>query len=1262
MKLNQSRLFGRYSANLWLVALAAILGTATASAQTPLADQPVFSAQNVPGNLALALSVEFPTAISVAHTNRTYSSANVYKGYFDPEKCYAYNYVSDTSADNYFYPVGAANNRTCNGQWSGNYLNWATMQTIDPFRWVLTGGYRVQDTTAITVLEKAWGSTQGNLSNFPDSTISNGVAGATPVNTGSSVSTRVWQQGNKFQFKLGDTSNLGGTAIHYNPNTPLVAGQLYEAFVRVKVCDPSSTAGGLESNCVAYANNSYKPEGLMQKYADKIRFSAFGYLNDGNLSRDGGVLRARMKFIGPSKPVPGGLPVTNTVAEWDSSTGIFVKNPDTSDASDTTTATGITVTDSGVMNYLNKFGQFARSYKTYDPVGELYYTVLRYYRNIGNVNTYTSMTGASLATKRTWVDGFPVITNWDDPIQYSCQKNFVLGIGDVNTHADRNLPGATGNSEPAKPTEVAADTLDALVGTNKVGSISGVNSTLGSVQNYGGCCNNNGALMAGLAYYANTKDMRTDLAGMQTVQTYWLDVLENQVYKANNQYYLAAKYGGFTVPDGFNPDTRTTDLDTTWWRTNTDLVGSQPRPDNYFTAGNPDLLINGLTKAFANIASKISAYSTSFSTALPQVSVTGTAAYSTKYDAKSWTGELLASSAAFDPVTGLPALTSAWTFSSKLESQLSGTGWDSGRNVVTYRTDTNVGVAFRASNLTSTQLAALDTAYVSGNDSGNFINYIRGERKNEKSSTASGSTNAYRDRSVLVGDIVNSKAKPVGPPALPLADATNAGYSSFKSAYANRPTVIYVGTNFGVLHAINGSLTGTDAGKELFAYVPSSIIAGPTGTPAVNGLQAVGNPNFVHYNFVDGTPVSADVDFGLTVGGGGTTNWRTLVIGGLGKGGRMLYAIDATDPSGITSESAAASRILWEFSNPDMGYTFGQPSVIKTRKYGWVVVAGSGYNNNDGKGYFFFINPRTGELLEKVSTGTGTSAAQAGMAHVQAFVPDLTNGTADAIYAGDLLGNLWRLDVRAASGSYPAPVKFAVLTDSANAALPVTSRPVIAVQPGSNRRYVTVGTGRLLDPSDVSSTQSQRFFAIIDGNNNSFSVDGTISGDTSTLPTGWTFPHTTSRFRQLTDIKQKISLNLATQIGWYLDLGTAGVGGPGWRVISDPTSFYGTISFAATSPSSTDPCNTSGSSRVYAIDLGDGSTALTDPKGFFTPTAGVVVDLNFYSVRDPSTGKVASRLVVGTDSTTGQNRYVPPTNPLAGVGFKRHNWREVPLN
>lgn len=1265
------------------LALAIGLASPAARAQVPLSDQPVFTSVSVPGNLALALSVEFPTAVSVAHPTRTYSSETNYLGYFDPAKCYLYQYVDDTSADNYFYPSGAATNRKCTGAWSGNFLNWASMQTVDPFRWALTGGYRVTDTPTLTVIEKAWNSTQGSFTNFPNSNTTNStvISGATPFTGAATLGTAILGYGNKMRFMAvaSGSPSYVGTPTHFRGTANLAT--LYEVFIRVKVCDATV---GVEANCVAYSDGNYKPEGLMQKYSNKIRYSAFGYLasddsGDANLKRDGGVLRARQKFIGPSQPVPGSTPVSNPKAEWDPQTGVMITNPDPSDAIASSTTT-VPVSNSGVMNYLNKFGETNRSiYKRYDPVSELYYATLRYFRKLPNVPAWSDIDpSTSDSVRKTLLDGFPVITTWDDPIQYSCQRNFILGIGDANTHADRNLPGATtGSKEPPMPKAVSddKDKINAVEWTNKVGALQNM-GTLGTSLT---AHNDAGYLMDGLAYWANVSDIRDDLVGTQSVQTYWLDVLEGG-YKVNNQFYLAAKYGGFNPPANFSAGTATraqfADNATTkfWWNNTTDTVGSgtssQPRPDNYYTAARADKMVEGLTAAFSSISSQLKAFSTSFSTALPQVSALGVSSYSARYDAQNWTGELIASQTTFNALTGDPTFDTKWSLSSTLATQASGSGWDTGRFIVTRHSESKVGVPFRIASLASSQVSALNTTYVSGDDSANYLNYLRGDRTHERSSTASGTTNAYRDRAGLLGDIVGARARPVGPPAAPYSSSANPGYDAFKTLYANRTPMVYAGANDGMVHAVDGRLTGTTAGKEVWAYIPSALFNGPTSTPSVNGLASLGNPDFTHHFLVDATPLAIDVDLGKTPGGSGT-DWRSMLIGGLGKGGKVVYALDITNPASVTNETTAAAKVMWEFTDGDLGFVYGQPTVVKTRKYGWTVIVGSGYNNSDGKGYIFFINPRTGALLEKVVTACSTcsSSNQAGLAHVNAFVLDLTDGYADALYAGDLMGRLWRLDI-SGSGTYPAPVQFALLTGSDSKPLPVTSRPLGIVQPGTNRRYITVGTGRLLDSTDISNAQPQRFFAFIDGNNAKFSNDGTITGTKSDLPSGVTFPLTVSNLKELTDINTKISLNLATQVGWFLDLGTS-VAGPGWRVLSDPTSFYGTVAFAATSPSSSDACQPGGTSRIYAIDLGTGSSVLTNSgtnadgstKRFYDSLPGVVIDLSFYSVNVNGVG--TSRLIAGSNSASNPNsapvKAVATSNPAA-LGLQRLNWREIRVN
>lgn len=1398
---------GAVGVGITALIVGSICAGGNARAATALADQPLFAASDAPGNLALTLSVEFPTAISVAHTNRTYSSASEYLGFFDPNKCYAYQYTDGTGVTNYFYPTGAASTHSCagstGGRWSGNFLNWATMQTIDPFRWVLTGGYRAIDDPALTVIEKAWGSNQGGNNNFPDSTLrASEVAGATPfAATAGALYMRVYTLGNKFRFTTADTSSglvfagtyynnnsrtapaaltrtdtsidfdwgngspdpavqsdnfsaewtatitaptagnyqfrfkaddraelfidgvlrisqssyqsmayqnapniymaanqsftlrltmredtggagvqlqwkkpgdtafstmsppiasLTATPTHYNPGTALAGGIVYEAFARAKVCD---SAVGVEANCVQYGSN-WKPEGLIQKYSNKIRYSAFGYLNDGR-NRDGGVLRARQKFVGPTQPVPGSTPIVNTPLvtglttgrEWDPSTGVFVQNPDDADRAATNTLFGTSIVDSGVMNYLNKFGSASHSYKTYDNVSELYYAAIRYFKNQGNVPEWTSSTNATMA------DGFPVITQWDDPILYSCQRNFILGIGDVNTHADKNLPGRLATQtlyEPALPSAVSGDsTVDAVVATNTLGNLEGLGN-LGT-----NSTGNNTPEIAGLAYASHTKDIRPNdflVAGQTrdpiTIDTYWVDVQEYQQYVNNNQFYLATKYGGFKVPTGYVYGTALTESS---WHTNTDTLGTNKRPDNYYAGSRPDLVQAGLNAAFADIAAKIKSFTTSFSTSLPQVAVAGNASFSSQFDASNWSGEVKASELSFN-ANGEPSLLERWTFSSLLASQLASNGWNTNRRIATWDPalgTSGTGVAFRdsgASQISATQKAALNPSYVTGDDSTNYLNYLRGDQTNEAAGTG---TKAYRTRAKLIGDIVGSKARPIGPPSFPFSDATNPGYGAFKTARALRPTVVYVGSNDGMLHAINGSLTGTGAGAEMFAYVPSTLFQGPNGTPSIEGLASLGNPSFTHHYMVNATPNVYDVDFGRTPDASGqpqtnTADWRSILIGGLGKGGRSYYAIDVTDPVTMSaSESALAGKVLWEFSDTDLGYSYGDPAVVKTRKYGWVVIFPSGYNNTDHQGHILIVNPRTGALLEKVSTGTGDATNPAGLAHLNAFVVDASDGTADSVYAGDLLGNLWRMDLTAPVGTaYLPPVKIATLTAPNGSAQPVTSRPAIEVHPSTRKRFVMVGTGRLLDAADISSTQIQTFYAITDGINARFNA----SGD---LPAGISFAIARAALLANTDTlaldagqTTDIAFDPNTKMGWYEDLGT-GATGIGWRITTDASTLSGSIAYAATLPNG-DVCTPSGTSRIYGRDYATANSTVRDnttntPVSYVT-AAGTVTDLRYLSVGGKAT------LISGTD--TGSVGRIA-INPIPSLTVRRLNWREL---
>src|SRR5690606_31448557 len=105
--------------------------------------------------------------------------------------------------------------------------------------------------------------------------------------------------------------------------------------------------------------------------------------------------------------------VANANREWDPITGVLVRNPDSADASATGASVGQTINDSGVINYINKFGQMTtQNHKSHDPVSELYYAAIRYLKHQGNVAAYTNLSGTS-SERYNLADGFPVIADWD---------------------------------------------------------------------------------------------------------------------------------------------------------------------------------------------------------------------------------------------------------------------------------------------------------------------------------------------------------------------------------------------------------------------------------------------------------------------------------------------------------------------------------------------------------------------------------------------------------------------------------------------------------------------------------------------------------------------------------------------------------------------------------------------------------------------------------------------------------------------------------
>ena len=1158
----------------FLVGISPFQYSSAAVSQVPL----FLGGGGVPGNLVLTPSVEWPTIQSLANLG-DYESTSKFEGYFDPGKCYEYSYDGSNDPDNHFFPSSVTADRTCSGgdEWSGNFLNWAATQTIDPFRKVLTGGYRVKDTPTETWLEKARHPGQGSLPNKVISGLSL-VQGATPFSV-NKVTVRIHNLEKDMRFSLGD-DGVNSSQQQYDPddivqNTLLKAGvpaiqRSFRAAVRVKVCDSSV---GLEDNCKGYSQG-FKPEGVLQQNSDRIRYSVFGFLNQNGSGRDGGVMRARQKYIGPEKFAGAAGFIDNPNKEWDPITGVLYTNPDPNDAS----STSGNVTNSGVINYLNKFGQLnTNNHKSQDPVSELYYAATRYLKNQGNVSTYSSLSGSDIDK---FTDGFPVISSWDDPMQFECQPNVILGIGDVNTHDDGNLPGTSyRGDEPTLPTEVSSDSsVNVTTMTNKVGDLEGINN-LGEGQFTG---RQNTAYIAGLAYDNHTVDLRPDLAGEQTASTHWVDVLENQVLRgpAQNQYYLAAKYGGFDIPDGFDPLTRTAALPEALWHTNGQTVSlggtSFKRPDNFYIAGEADRMIESLREAFKNISSELSSSSSSIaanSTSLQN----DTAVYQASFNSARWDGELTASALVAGEISPTPIWQASGILDAKTDVEMDN------RNILTAQPMTNTsgvllsttGSEFDWAGLTPAQQDALAADGSGGTVSTavaqDRLEYLRGKRVNERSDA--NQILPFRQRDSRLGDIINSS--PV------YVHQSNGGYFRLNSepgysgvtsyadfrastTYQDRPPFLLVGANDGMLHAFDASVaTGGNGGEELFAFVPAGVY---------DSLWELTDPEYSHRYYVDGTPVVTDAWLGSTLG------WRTLAVGTTGAGGRSVFALDVTDPESMTS-----TDMLWEFSHDEMGLTMQKPAVFALASGSFGVAVSSGYETSLTNGKVWFLEASTGQVIKEISIPT--NGAELGS---PTLIDTNADRIADRMYVADTAGKLWRVDIDDSSVSnWEAP---SGLT-SGNTMQPLfeanTGQAITAdLTAALNERgelMVFFGTGSFQDVGDNvvgNSPVVESFYGIIDRG---------IPVARNTLLEQEILDQVTANGNRL----RLVSDNLppSTYNGWYMDLlwktSNDGVGAQGERVVSQAIVRSDRVIFPTLIPAE-DPCLAGGTSWLMEVDLYNG--------------------------------------------------------------------------
>lgn len=1236
-----------------IAAFAANSGAFTPSQQPP-------DTTAVPGNVVLALSVEFPTATQASYPSTTYTYTQRYEGYFDNRKCYTYN-----TANEVFTPVSAQNTSTgacpVSTQWAGNLLNWLTMSNLDQFRSVMTGGARDTfstkaashpgDTTGRTVLIRTFGSQQGSIGNNPVRNLTVGTPGLPLSGTPTARFARSFGYGTKFIVsEANNFANLAPadqTTVNQREtcaNTPLPgAANTSSCFnIRVEVCI-AVPGVGLEANCQNKYSGVPKPEGLIQQYNTDMRFAALGYLNVANGTREGAVLRSAMKSVGPNAATKIGV-VPNPAPEWDSTTGIMFTNPDSADA------LASNVENSGLMNYLNKFGN-SGIYETYDNVSELYYASQLYLRGYQAPGNYSD--NLTLVPRDPRKDNFPVITGGDlarsgsrDPIINTCQKNYILGIGDINTHCDGNLPGST--NLKCSPTTVAdpapSDNVNVQSLLNDIATYEGIlpNAIVG-VGNGGGINSGNTPYIASLAYWGNTKDIRSDLSGTQNIRTYWVDVLEawgGTIAAASvrkTQYWMATKYGGFKTDlvTGSNPNTNPLSWDS-------DSNGS---PDNWFAGSNPVAMRTGLSQAFKSIADDSAASASSAAVSSSRQTSSSQIIYA-GYSPKDWSGTV---SACKPTQTGPEcAVSPDWEASKWLRTkaplQVATPLTENTRKIFTsQRAATFTKMPFRWADLNTDQQTILNAADSLGSAR---LDYLRGKRTGEGTSFRVRADN-------LLGDIVNSGVTYVAGSSPAYTGSKFPGHAAYRNATKTRPPVVYVGSNDGMLHAFSGV-----DGKELFGYIPGSVFA---NLPSLTDLA------FKHRYFVDSTPMAGDFEKSAGV-------WGTLLVGGLGAGGRGFYALDISNQSNFATsdEGTLATTPLWEFTSAqdvDVGYTFNEPSInpitgtyLQIAKVAdaaevngvWRVVMGNGYGSTNGNAVLFMLDANTGAASTKLTAAVGSAN---GLSTPTPVDTD-RDGLVDTVYAGDARGNMHKFQF-----SIPQGVDFVLakagdplgqwryigtLYTASTAAIPstrepITTAPSVAQACDGVGWNVAFGTGKLNEDSDYGDKTTRGYYNVVDKSPSS----------TLTVPSADLGLISVTESALGVDLVRRdwVTPNLSGKRGWKLALSD------GERVLSNSTlpPDTGTVLFATTKPKG-DICTPGNTGFLVAINLCSGRSgdllvngALVG--GISIKSSGVVKVSNTYT---NTTNK--QTVVCNQEGCKGP---APPQLTPAVAPRGRYNWREI---
>lgn len=692
----------------------------------------------------------------------------------------------------------------------------------------------------------------------------------------------------------------------------------------------------------------------------------------------------------------------------------------------------------------------------------------------------------------------------------------------------------------------------------------------------------------------------------------------------NDPLWYAAKFGGYTEKDGTTGPTRADEWVTPDDNGTIPTSTAKQVPNKYFKVRNPNTLEDQLEKAFKDII--ISArISSSSSVAANSVRLdTGTMIYQGRFSSYDWSGQLLAypvnvttgaiGTQSWDASTLIPAANQRQIFTYDPSAAtgesfqwLTTTGGLSDAKKIALLSQTTIP----PTTAIPTNTSDLATFNQNGTD---LTNYLRGDSSNELNTA--GTSGKFRRRASKLGDIVNSDPAYVGSVnfqynKLPSTEPESSSYLSYLETIQNRSPMIYVGANDGMLHGFDAT-----TGVERFAYVPNLII--PDLYLLADRNYAVTNTTTStskteHRYFVDGPSWAGDAY--VKVGSESTAHWHTILVGSTGAGGHTaddgterqggaIFAMDVTDPLAFDK-----TKIMWEFSwlnDDDMGYPIGQPLIVRMHNGKWAAIFGNGYYSKNQKAVLYIVDLETGGLIKKLDTLAGpiTSSGLTLSNGLSTPTPVDLDGDriTDLIYAGDLLGNIWKFDVHSTNASnwdiayhdtttgHP-PLPLFTAKDSSGNRQPITAAPELTKYLGSPMLFI--GTGKFFESDDnkISTVSTDPYYPKIQTlygirDLNTGANTDIVNSDRSTLQQQ-TIVYQGAFGTSTTNVRVISSNSVAsTKQGWYLDLIYNNTR-EGERSVSNPLLHNNRIIFTTLVPSQA-VCVFGGYSWVMEMDVSTG--------------------------------------------------------------------------